>query len=127
MGTFITSRRALEFTNPGTGEKFLIPNRFLGEVPDWVTADWAFQAAVDDASITYVGSKHEPDEKEAANGPESDLQDLREQAKALGIPNASRMGRYKLLQAIAESIKNGDDGVESEDAEDGDPIEQVQS
>lgn len=52
---FINCKKALEFQNPETGEVIRFPRSYIGFVPDWVVKHWLFQAAVKDATITYVG------------------------------------------------------------------------
>lgn len=53
---FINCKKTLEFTNPETGEACRFPRGYLGSVPEWVTKLWYFSAAVNDATITYVGN-----------------------------------------------------------------------
>ena len=116
MPKFITSKRTLEFTNHQTQERFLIPNHYLGEVPDWVTLQWPFKAAVKDATITFVGQSDSPASPASVD---YELLELREQAKALDIPRAGQLGKEKLKAAIAEkkNIPPEDPAGENENEE----------
>lgn len=84
-------------------------------VPDWVTKTELFQLAVEARNIEIIPEK---EEKAAAVSAAADdeLLALRERAKALGVKNASKMGKDRLLKEIAakEVVKDGDGQQDAE-------------
>jgi hypothetical protein len=79
---FIVSKR--NFIIPrGNGEKFSIPNQFMGEVPNDVASHWLIKAAMKDGLIVAPPSKKDKDLIKAAEKAQvaEDAADIRPDAK----------------------------------------------
>lgn len=51
---FIQCKSAVCFKN-GV-DKVVLPNQYVGSVPDWVSKTWYFQMLVKDGTITFIGN-----------------------------------------------------------------------
>ena len=98
----IYSYKAYKFEKKESGkvaETVNVPPLTFSTVPDWVKKTALFNWATNDGSIVLVGAKEEK------NTAPSELDQLKEQAKELGIKSYGNMGIQKLRERIAEAVE----------------------
>ena len=51
---FIQCKNAVCFKNGN--DKVVLPNQYVGSIPDWVSKTWYFEMLVKDGTITFIGN-----------------------------------------------------------------------
>ena len=51
---FIQCKNAVCFKNGA--DKVVLPNQYVGSIPDWVTKTWYFEMLVKGGTITFIGN-----------------------------------------------------------------------